>query len=484
MHTHSRVLAFARPCALLLTAVAIAGCQVGPRYARPEVEPAPAFRTTAPTDAPATDTTSLADLPWWELFNDPQLQSLVNQALRNNYDVQVAITRIEQARALVGVAASEGRPQVTYNATAGGAQTAVALSDAVEQAKYTGATFGLNAFWEFDLWGRIRSSKDAARANLYQQEDVRRGIQLTLVSDVAAAYFRLVALDRELVIADSSALVFQRNVELFTLRYEAGRDTRLPVERAQANYDNSRDRIAELRQLIGIQENIITWLTGANPGPVARGRPLGQQAMPATPLGLTTALLQRRPDIRAAEQSMINANAQVGVAAASYFPKIGLSTFIGGQGVNMSNVINDTFGLWNVAGTLAGPLYTGGRLRENENNRQAYWDETVAQYRKTITTAFQETSNALIAQRHLVDRRAALESRVAALQRSVELAIVRYDAGRAAYFEVLEAEQQLFPAQFALAQVQRDQLIAVVNLYKALGGGWQLAPDGWVRPGQ
>jgi multidrug efflux system outer membrane protein len=270
---------------------------------------------------------------------------------------------------------------------------------------------------------------------------------------------------------------------LFTLRYEAGRDTRLPVERAQANYDNSRDRIAELKQMIGIQENVITGLTGANPGAVTRGRALGQQATPATPLGLTTALLQRRPDIRAAEQSMINANAQVGVAAASFFPKIGLSAFVGASAVNMTNVINDTFGLWNIAGTVAGPLFTGGKLRENENNRKAYWDETVAQYRKTITNAFQETSNALIAQRNLVDRRTALESRVAALQRSVELANIRYDAGRAAYFEVLEAEQQLFPAQFALAQVQRDQLIAVVNLYKALGGGWQLQGD-WTGPGQ
>jgi multidrug efflux system outer membrane protein len=483
MSRYSKNLVYARHCALVVTCLGVAGCNVGPKYARPQVEPAPAFRTGAATTTPAVDTISLADLPWWELFNDPQLQTLVNQALRNNYDVQVAIARIEQARALVGVASSENKPQVGYNATAGGAQTAVALSDAVEQAKYTGGTLGINAFWEFDVWGRIRSSTEAARANLFQQEDIRRGIQLALVTDLAAAYFRLLALDRELVIADSSRLVFQRNVELFTLRFEAGRDTRLPVERAQANLDNSRDRIAELRQMIGIQENIITNLTGANPGPVARGRALGQQTMPATPLGQTTALLQRRPDIRAAEQSMINANAQVGVAAASFFPKIGLSAFVGGQGVNMSNVINDTFGLWNIAGTVAGPLFTGGRLRENQNNRKAYWDETVAQYRKTITNAFQETSNALIAQRNLVDRRTALESRVAALQRSVELANIRYDAGRAAYFEVLEAEQQLFPAQFALAQVQRDQLIAVVNLYKALGGGWQLQGN-WTGPGQ
>ncbi len=483
MNTQSTHRGLVRLCTVVLACFTVAGCRVGPNYARPDVKVAPEFRAAEPQPA-TTDTTSLADLPWWQVFNDPQLQALVNQALVNNYDIQVAIARIDQARATFGVARSGNKPQVGYGADGGGAMSPLPLSNSIEQVQYAGISANVNAFWELDVWGRIRSTKDAARASLYAQEEIRRGVQLTLVSDVAAAYFRLLSLDRELAIADSSAAVFQKNVELFTLRFEAGRDTRLPVERAQANYDNSRDRIAELKQAIGQQENVISALLGGNPGAIARGRPLTQQTMPLTPVGLTTSLLQRRPDIRAAEQDMINANAQVGVAASNFFPKIGLSALFGGRSLNISELINGTFGMWNVAGTLAGPLYTGGRLRETENNRKAFWDETVAQYRKTLVTAFQETSDVLIAQQNLIDRRTALESRVGALQRAVDLATVRYDAGRASYFEVLEAEQQLFPAQYALTQVQRDQLIVVVNLYKALGGGWQLQPDGWVRPGQ
>jgi multidrug efflux system outer membrane protein len=291
-------------------------------------------------------------------------------------------------------------------------------------------------------------------------------------------------LDRELSIADSSAAVFQRNVELFTLRFEAGKDTRLPVDRAQANYDNSRDRVAELKQAIGQQENLISALLGANPAAIVRGRALTDQTMPLTPVGLTTALLQRRPDIRAAEQNMINANAQIGVAVSEYFPKIGLSALLGGRMIGINNLVSETFGMWNLGASVAGPIYNGRRTRETKNNREAFWNETVAQYKKTLVTAFQETSDVLIAQQNLVDRRTALESRVAALRRSVDIATSRYDAGRASYFEVLEAEQQLFPAQYALTQVQRDQLIVVVNLYKTLGGGWQLTPEGWVKPSQ
>jgi multidrug efflux system outer membrane protein len=322
-----------------------------------------------------------------------------------------------------------------------------------------------------DVWGRIRRSTEAARANLLAQEDVRRAVILTLVGDLAAAYFRLTELDRELAIAADSARAYKSTLDLFTLRFNTGRDSRLPVERAQAAYDSSGADIQDIKREITQQENAISILIGAFPQAIERGLTLDEQTMPQTPLGSTTALLQRRPDILQSEQNMMSANAEIGVAVADYFPKIGLSTFIGGEGLAVTNTVQ-TFGIWNLALSAAGPIYSGGRLESVYRERQAFWDETVAQYKQKVLIAFQETSDALVAQKTLADRRTALISQVRALQNSVDLALQRYENGRASYFEVLEAQQQLFPAQDALARNERDELIAVVNLYKALGGGW------------
>jgi len=303
---------------------------------------------------------------------------------------------------------------------------------------------------------------------------MRRGVMLTLVSDIAANYFRLITLDQELAIARESAQVYKSTLELFTLRFEAGRDSRLPVERAQSAYDSSTAAIHDLTRQIGQLENAISTLVGAYPKDIPRGTPLNAQAMPQTPLGSTTALLQRRPDILAAEQKMIAANAEIGVAAANFFPKIGLSTFIGGQGISIASGTTG-FGVWGAALDLAGPIFSGGKLEGIYHQRQAFWDETVAQYRQTILVAFHETSDALVARQTLGSRETAIQSQVKALQNSADLAMDRYRSGRASYFEILEAQQQLFPAKQALAQTRRDQLLAVVNLYKALGGGW--TPD-------
>jgi multidrug efflux system outer membrane protein len=329
----------------------------------------------------------------------------------------------------------------------------------------------LNAAWELDLWGRIRHETEAAQARLLGQEYVRRGVIITLVSDVAADYFQLLELDRELAIADGSADAYKKTLELFRLRYGAGKDSRLPVERAQAAYQSSLADIHDLQRRIGQQEDAISILLGAYPKSISRGRGLTDQSAPATPLGYTTDLLRRRPDILQAEQSMIAANAEIGAAAADFYPKIGLSAFVGGQGVGVGGIWGG-FGIWNLAAALAGPIYSGGRLEGAYHERQAFWDETVAQYRQTVLVAFRETSDALISQQNLGPQRTALEGQIGALRHSVDLALLRYEAGRASYFEVLEAQQQLFPAEDALAQIQRDQLIAVVNLYKALGGGW------------
>jgi multidrug efflux system outer membrane protein len=466
---------FFRLWALLMPAVLVAGCTQGPDYQRPEIQMPAEFRS--PTSL--VTASSLADLAWWDVFKDPVLKGIINEALANNLDIQVAAARVEQARALVGVAKSQALPQIGYQAGGSANGSYLPLPSGADSVTYAEANAGLGAVWELDIWGRIKRSTEAARARLLAEEDVRKGVLLSLVSDVATAYFDMLSLDRQIAIAVESAKVYRENVDFYTLRFDAGRDTRLPVERARANYAASLERIADLKKRVAQQENILSVLVGGYPKSMPRGLPLTAQTMPQTPVGATTALLQRRPDIQRAEQMMVNANAEVGVAAADYFPRIGLSAFVGGQGVTISNAVDASFGIWNVAGTLAGPIFSGGRLRATEANRKAYWDETVAAYKKTILVAFQETSDELAAQKGLAEQRVALEAQVAALQRAVDLAQLRFDAGRANYFEVLEAEQQLFPAQYQLARAQRDQLVTVVNLYKALGGGWQLTPETW-----
>jgi multidrug efflux system outer membrane protein len=451
----------------LLPAMIAAGCTVGPEYTKPDIAVPITFRAQiTPTEA-----VSFADLPWWSVFHDAVLQGLITEGLANNYDLQIAVARIEQARAKVEEVESQSKPQVGYGATATGEKVVVPGKKSLNSVTYGSIAGVINAAWELDIWGRIRHESDAAKARLLGQQYVRHGIILTLVSDIAADYFQLLELDRELAIANGSADAYRKTLDLFTLRYGAGKDSRLPVERARAAYQSSLADIHDLKRRIGQQEDAISILLGAYPKSISRGHGLTDQAVAATPVGLTTALLRRRPDILEAEQGMIAANADIGAAVADFYPKIGLSTFLGGEGVGVGGLWGG-FGIWNLAAALAGPIYSGGRLEAAYKERQAFWDETVAQYRQTIVGAFRETSDALIAQQNLGPQRVALEGQVGALQHSVDLALLRYGAGRASYFEVLEAEQQLFPAEDFLAQVQRDELLAVVNLYKALGGGW------------
>lgn len=460
--------------AALMPLALLASCTMGPDYQKPAVQVVSTYRAQlGPTEA-----ASIADLAWWQVFDDPHLQALVNDAVANNYDLRIAVARIEQARAMVGVARSEALPQVGYDVVGGRERSYAPSPGDPDSQEFSTITGLLNATWELDVWGRIRRSTEAAQANLMAQEDVRRGVMLTLVTDVAAGYFHLLELDRELAIAQESSVAFGKTLELFTLRYKAGRDNELPVQRTQAAYDSSSAHVEDVRRQIAQQENALSILTGSSPRDIARGRGLTQQKMPATPVGATSDLLQRRPDILAAEQRMIAANAEIGVAVADFFPRIGLSALLGGQGVDIGDN-SATFGLWSLGLSATGPIFSGGRLESMYKARQAYWDETVAQYQKTVIVAFQEVSDSLAAQQQLAKQRTALESQVTALQQSVSLALLRYDGGRASYFEVLEAQQQLYPAQAELARTQRDQLLATVSLYKALGGGWQLPSEQW-----
>ena len=445
--------------------------EVGPHYERPSVDSPEDFRgRIGPEDA-----ASFADLPWWEVFGDPVVRHLVTQSLTGNYDLLAAVARIEQARAQVGIAASDLYPQIGYEGAAQ-RQRGATIPGGPHR---TFNTFlgAFNVAWEIDVWGRIRRSTESARAQYLASEEARRGVVVTLVSDVATNYFQLIELDRELAIARESAETYQRTLDVFTERYRGGTDTRISTARAEASLRASLAAIAALTRQIAQQENAISALLGNNPAPIDRGMPLLAQSAPPTPPGLTTALVQRRPDIRQAEQNMISANAEIGVAVANFFPVIGLSALYGGQDPKIGDVVTSSANVWNIAANVSGPIFQGGRLIQAYHAQQAFWDETIADYRATIVGAFREVADALAAQTQLAEQRKAQEGEVAALRQALELSLLRYRAGRANYIEVLDAAQLLYPAENALAQTQRDQLFAVVNLYKALGGGWQMPAE-------
>jgi multidrug efflux system outer membrane protein len=451
-------------------------CAIGPNFVRPAV--------TAPGDhrgqVQPSDATSIADLPWWEVFQDDVLQQLILEALTANHDLKIAVQRVEQARALAGVARSPFYPQIGYEGS-GGRQRQPQFEDTpgVTSDFFYGA---FSLAWELDIWGRIRRSSEAARETLLATDQFRRGVLLSLVTGVAQSYLALLELDRELEIARDTTVSFQQTLDLFTRRFEGGVGNKLQVTRAQAALAETQARVPDLERSIVFQENAISVLLGRNPGPIARGAPFAERTVPpATPPGLPSALLERRPDILEAEHSIASANAPVGVAIANFFPRIGLTALYGGQSTELSDIAKGNFSIWNVAGNAAGPLFQGFSLLQQYRGQKAVWEEARAKYEQTVITAFAEVANSLTAETKLAEVRTAQELAVRSYQESVRLARIRYDSGLASYYEVLEAQQLLFPAELTLAQVQLDQLLAVVTLYRALGGGWQLTDEQWTQ---
>jgi multidrug efflux system outer membrane protein len=444
-----------------------AGCAVGPDYKRPEVVTPPDYRSQLePAEA-----ASFADQPWWDVFNDEVLRSLIDEALAANYDLRTATYRVEQFRQLVGVTRSELFPQATYEGAAQRGKVFTGLGGSNQ----TLNTFlgSLNLAWEIDVWGRVRRATESTIADLYATDDIRRGVVLSLVASVAEGYFQLQELDLELQIARETTQSFDETVALFTRRYTGGVDSKLSVERAKAARGQAAAAIPATEQRIVIQENALCVLLGRPPGPVDRKPALSFSAVPpTTPPGLPSELLQRRPDVLQAEQNIAAANARVGVAVANFFPRIGLTTLYGGQSSELENIVKTPGVIWAVAGSVLGPIFQGGRLTASYRSQVADWEATEEAYQQTILSALGEVSNALIAQQKLEEVRLEQIKVVEALQESVRLALLRYNGGLSTYFEVLEAQQQLFPAQNALAQTDRDRLLAVVDLYAALGGGW------------
>jgi multidrug efflux system outer membrane protein len=448
------------------------GCAVGPNYKRPAVASPGNFRS-----APGVITTnSLADLPWWDIYRDDTLKSLIHTALTNNYDVRIAATRVEQARQLSAQARAQFLPSVNYQGAVSRGRNEIFGSPIPNNGRVGDSALAIaDAAWEVDFWGRIRRLNESARAQYLATEEGRRGVMLSLVSAVASTYFQLLQLDLQLQIAQRTAGSFDSSLKMFNQRLQGGVASRLDTSRAAGALATTLAQVPQLEQQIVQTENQIDVLLGRNPGPVPRNVTMLQQYCPPDlPTGLPSLLLERRPDIRAAEQQMIAANANVGVAVANFFPRIGLTSFFGKVSPELSAFTAGTANAWSIAAGATGPLFQGGALRAQYRQSKAARKQTELQYQQTILGAFQEVSDALISREKLAVARSQLEQAVSDYRESVELSTQRYLAGTASYFEVLDAQQLLFPAESSLAQVELNQLLVVVQLYQALGGGWNL----------
>ena len=451
----------------------LAGCMVGPGYERPELT-APENHRTLTTTAEAE---SLADLPWWEVFQDPVLHELVNEALVNNHDLRIAAARVEEARARAGVAKSYVWPEL--NLTAGYGLNEASLTTEPPQAtsgdrRYENLNASFVLSWEIDLFGRLRRQNESAMAVFLATEEARQGVVLTLVGDVARAYFALRALDLQLEIARRTLELNDGTVTFYRDRLEGGISNKLEVNQAIATRARTAAAIPELERQIAVQENFLSFLVGRNPGPIARGTALTDQYLPpAVPAGLPSALLDRRPDVRQAEQLLVSANADVGAARALFYPTISLTGLFGGASSDLTNLTDRSSQVWSIGAGLFQPLFQAGRIRRNHEAAQAAFDQALSQYAKTAQNAYREVADSLVAIDKYALVRFEQETAVVALQEASELSRSRYDLGLSTYLEVLIADEQLFAAEVALAETRFAQLDAVVQLYRALGGGWQ-----------
>jgi multidrug efflux system outer membrane protein len=458
----------------------LSSCAVGPNYQRPKVNIPAEYRDSRG----AAQQESIADLPWWEVFKDERLKNLVQTALANNYDLQIAITRIEQSRQLAAQVHAQYFPFLNYAITSSYGKNEFVGTVAPNAGQERGAFVPIaTVAWEADVWGRLRRENEAARAQYIATEEARRGVMLSLVSDVAQAYFELLELDLQLQIAKDTTDSFSQTLKLFTQRLEGGVASKLDTSRAAGALATAAASIPELERQIALKENQISLLLGNNPSPIPHTAKLLEQVVPPDiPVGLPSALLERRPDILTAEQQLRSANAQVGVATANFFPRIGLTALFGRASSPLSSLSSGESTVWSIAGNLTGPIYQGGALRAQKRQSVAFWEQSKLQYEQTAQVAFQDVSDALVSRQKFEAIRDEQAQAVQAYQESVKVSFQRYIAGKASYFEVLDAQLQLYPAENALAAIELNRRTVIVQLYKALGGGWNLTDPSWSGP--
>ena len=458
---------------------ALAGCAVGPDYKRPSADAPAAYLTAASdTNAAPAGRNSFADLDWWKVFQDPQLTAYLDEALTNNWDIKIAAARVLQAEAALRVARSQFFPTVSAGGdlvTSRTSQTGpTPIPPGVNPQQGYGDVFvGMSAY-EVDLWGKIRRANEAARARYLATKDAQQTVRQTLVADVATAYLTLLDLDYELEIAQRTLQVRTNSLVLTIARQEGGVAAMQDVAQARILVYGAEASIVDIQRLREQQANALCILLGRNPGSIKRGEGFtAQQVRAEVPAGLPSSLLERRPDIRFAEQQLVAANANIGQAKAAFYPQLTLTGLYGFQSVSLSDLFKSGAQAWQFGPTVTLPLFTGGRLRANLKITQAQYEEALALYRQSAQNAFREVSDSLIAYQRTREFRARQEERTQASRDATDLAYVRYDGGVTSYLEVLYNEQELFTAELSLAQAQLNELLSVVQLYRSLGGGWQ-----------
>lgn len=475
MHTFKRqsntnwLAIFGLPLATLALS-ALTGCMVGPNYKRPNVQAPATYRALAP-DAASTSTESYADLPWWQVFQDPKLQELIRTALKQNYDLQLATERINSARAEVSITRSSLFPQVGGDANFAGGK------DQSAQSKFNFLTLTGDAAFQLDFFGRIRRATQASRAELLATESARQIVVMTLVSDIASDYYTLLQLDLQLQITRNTVDTQKDSIKLTNLRLDHGVATKLDVLQSKQVLDTANTQIPDLERRIAQEENAISILLGNNPGDISRGLTLVEQQLPPdVPAGLPSALIERRPDIREAEQILIATNANIGVAKAQFFPQISLTGGGGGafgRSSAFSSLMDTHLGIWSYGAQVTQPIFTGGALRGNLKLAESQNRQAAIAYQQTIQRAFGDVSDALIGYQKYHEMRLREQDSVADLQETVRLSKRRYQGGTTTYLEVLDGQRSLFAAELTLADARGNEYRSLVQLYKALGGGWQ-----------
>ncbi|HET9178598.1 MAG TPA: efflux transporter outer membrane subunit [Terriglobia bacterium] len=449
------------------------GCVVGPNYKRPAVSIPASYHgteTPAPGASAQTGAASFGNLEWWNVFHDPVLQDLIRTALKQNYDLRIAAARILQAEGELRITRSQQVPQV--NGAASAARQKTLFSPSFPSFENNSFQLGGSVSWLLDFWGKYRRATQAARASLLASEYNQQAVKVTLVSEVASGYFQLRALDLQLQISQDTLKSRQSSLRLTQIKQQGGVASMLDVRQAQSLVQTAETTITDTQRLISLQEDAISILLGENPAAIPRGKPLDQETLlPTLPAGLPSSLLERRPDIRQAEQVLIAANAEIGVARAEFFPQISLTGSGGTESFQLYKLFSD--GIWSFAGDLAQPIFTGGRLKGNLQAARAQEQQALLAYEQIIQGAFREVSDALIGydrNRQFLTQQQALTETLAEAER---IARIQYQGGVTAYLSVLQQETQYFSAQLQLTQAKLSELDSVVSLYQALGGGWQ-----------
>lgn len=452
-----------------LVAIAASACTLGPDYARPAVDTPAAWRVDYPKAA------EVANTPWWEQFNDPVLNELIETALRENQDLRIAAARVDQFIGVLMSTRSQLFPQIGYGADVSRFRSSRVSLPALPQGVdnyftlYEGA---LGASWQIDLFGRVQRLTEAAQAQVYASEQGQRGVVLTLVASVASSYISLRALDRQLEIAEATSRNFGETARIFGLRFKAGLVSRTEVSQAESQYQRALASIATIQQAIAAQENLICVLLGRNSGPIARGKTIEDLSAPLIPADLPSALLERRPDILQAEQNLVAANANIGATRALYFPNFSLTGALGSASTAFGTFLTGPASAWLIGANLAGPIFTFGGIEGQVFSAEAQQRQAQFFYQQTILNALRETNSALEGSQKTIVAVAAQERVVAALREYARLSRLKFDKGIAGYLDVLIAENELFAAELAGAGLLGDRYTQLVNVYQAMGGGW------------